>query len=167
MYSVVCTLIREATKTYNVPNDSMVIEKGQKIIIPMYNIHHDPKYYPNPEKFDPERFSTEQKCKRLNGTFIPFGDGPRMCIGICIAYPPTYTTQCIGISITIYAVNKMFNFTGKRFAELEMILVLSKILSKFEVLPCEKTEIPLDIRSKSGFISPKNGVWLSFKPTVD
>lgn len=90
MYSVVCTLIREATKTYKVPNDSLVIEKGQKIIIPMYNIHHDPRYYPNPQIFDPERFSPEQKSKRLNGTFIPFGDGPRMCIGICIAYTHIY-----------------------------------------------------------------------------
>lgn len=82
MYSVSCTILREATTNYNVPNQSLVIEKGQKIIIPMYNIHNDPEYYPNPEVFDPERFSTEQKFKRLNGTFFPFGDGPRMCIGI-------------------------------------------------------------------------------------
>lgn len=81
MYSVVCTIIREATKNYNVPHESLIIEKGQKIIIPMYNIHHDSKYYPNPNIFDPERFSTEQKLKRLKGTFFPYGDGPRMCIG--------------------------------------------------------------------------------------
>lgn len=81
MYSITCTLLREATKNYKVPNESLLIEKGQKIIIPMYNIHHDPKYYSNPYIFDPERFSTEKKSKRLNGTFIPFGDGPRCCLG--------------------------------------------------------------------------------------
>lgn len=47
----------------------------------MYSIHNDPKYYPNPEVFDPERFTTEEKDKRPNGTFLPFGDGPRHCIG--------------------------------------------------------------------------------------
>jgi len=133
MYSVGCTILREATKNYYVPEKSLIIEKGQKIIIPMYNIHNDPKYYPNPKMFDPERFSIEQTSKRMNGTFLPYGDGPRMCL-------------------------------GRRFAELEMILVLSNVLSKYEVLPCEKTEIPLDIRSGSGFISPKNEIWLSFKP---
>lgn len=81
MYSITCVLLREATKKYNIPDEPMVIEKGQKIIIPIYNIHNDPKYYPNPHIFNPERFSTEQKFKIMNGTFIPFGDGPRMCIG--------------------------------------------------------------------------------------
>lgn len=74
--------MREATETYPVPNDSLIIEKGQKIFMPMYSIHHDPKYYPNPELFDPERFSTEEKSKRPNGSYFPFGDGPRHCIGI-------------------------------------------------------------------------------------
>lgn len=81
MYSITCTLLREATKMYHVPDKQIVIEKGQKIIIPIYSIHNDPEYYPNPHIFDPERFSTEQKLKRMNGTFIPFGDGPRMCVG--------------------------------------------------------------------------------------
>lgn len=48
----------------------------------MYSLHHDPKYYPNPDIFDPDRFTPEEKSKRPNGTFLPFGDGPRHCIGI-------------------------------------------------------------------------------------
>jgi len=56
---------------------------------------------------------------------------------------------------------------GKRFAEAEMKLILSKILSKFEVLPCEQTEIPLDIRSGSGLLSPKNGLVLKFRPIIE
>ncbi|XP_001947920.1 cytochrome P450 6a2 [Acyrthosiphon pisum] len=135
MYSITMILFRQATKNYEVPGQSLVIEKGQKIIIPAYCIHNDPKYYPNPGTFDPERFSTEEKAKRLNGTYIPFGDGPRLCI-------------------------------GKRFAELEMKLVLSKILLKYEVLPCEKTEVPINIRGAGSIVNPKNGVWLSFKPIV-
>lgn len=63
------------------PNDSLTIEKDQKIIIPIYSLHHDPKYFTDPEMFDPERFSPEEKAKRHKGTYLPFGDGPRVCIG--------------------------------------------------------------------------------------
>lgn len=48
----------------------------------MYSIHHDPKYYPNPDIFDPERFSPEEKAKRPSGTQLSFGDGPRLCLGM-------------------------------------------------------------------------------------
>lgn len=44
-------------------------------------LHHDQDYYPNPDVFDPERFSTENKQTRPSGTYLPFGDGPRNCIG--------------------------------------------------------------------------------------
>ena len=41
----------------------------------------DPNHFPEPEKFDPERFSPENKGKITTGTFFPFGQGPRMCLG--------------------------------------------------------------------------------------
>jgi cytochrome P450 family 9 len=44
-------------------------------------IHRDEKYYPDPEKFDPERFNTENKGKRDIYAYMPFGFGPRNCIG--------------------------------------------------------------------------------------
>jgi len=82
-YPPLITLFREATQDYKVPDDTLVIEKGTKILIPAYAIHHDYRYYPDPETFDPERFSPEEKAKRPNGTYMPFGDGPRLCIGMC------------------------------------------------------------------------------------
>jgi len=88
-------LFRQATKDYQVPDESLVIKKGQKIIIPMYSIHHDPKYYPNPDVFDPERFSPEEKAKRPGGTELSFGDGPRICIGKYLYYIVFITSSSI------------------------------------------------------------------------
>jgi len=69
-----------------VPNEPLIIEKGQKIIIPTFSLHFDPRYFSDPEVFNPERFSTKKKAMIPNGVYLPFGDGPRICIGMYIQY---------------------------------------------------------------------------------
>ncbi|KAM7427258.1 Thromboxane-A synthase [Porites harrisoni] len=59
--------------------------KGSIVLVPVYHIHRDPEYWPDPEKFDPERFSKEAKQKRNPYCFLPFGTGPRSCIGMRFA----------------------------------------------------------------------------------
>lgn len=59
-------------------------EKGSVFWIPIYALHRDPKYFPQPENFDPERFNDENKKKIIHETYIPFGFGPRNCIGKCV-----------------------------------------------------------------------------------
>lgn len=53
-----------------------VIKKGTRVTIPIYCFHHDPEYYPDPEKYDPDRFVDGTHSK----AYFPFGDGPRACI---------------------------------------------------------------------------------------
>ncbi|KAH9508581.1 hypothetical protein Btru_052073 [Bulinus truncatus] len=64
----------------------VTIPKGAGVIIPLDMIMKDPKYFPDPEKFDPERFSEGNVAKRDPMSFMPFGYGPRQCIGMRLAY---------------------------------------------------------------------------------
>lgn len=78
-YPIAGVLFRESTNEYKF--SGLMIEKGIKILIPVTALHKNPKYFPNPELFDPERFSPEKKATILDCTYLPFGDGPRNCIG--------------------------------------------------------------------------------------
>ncbi|CRL01990.1 CLUMA_CG015341, isoform A [Clunio marinus] len=59
----------------------ITIKKGQVLNIPIQLFHHDPEYFPEPNKFNPNRFSDENKKLIVPGTYLPFGMGPRACIG--------------------------------------------------------------------------------------
>lgn len=84
-YPAFPVLRRTANEDYKVPGTNHTIHKGQVIVVPTYGIHHDPEYFPEPEKFDPHRFSADELNKRNNMTWLAFGDGPRNCIGLRFA----------------------------------------------------------------------------------
>ncbi|XP_063852736.1 cytochrome P450 9e2-like [Scylla paramamosain] len=76
---------RTVTKDYTLPGTDITLPAGLKVIISIYSIHRDPEHYPNPSKFDPERFSPENKATRSPMAYLPFGSGPRNCIGMRFA----------------------------------------------------------------------------------
>lgn len=61
------------------------IEKGSDIALMFYPVHHDERWFPNPETFDPERFSPEREKDIPRYAYLPFGGGPRVCIGNAFA----------------------------------------------------------------------------------
>ncbi|KAG8326343.1 probable cytochrome P450 6a14 isoform X2 [Homalodisca vitripennis] len=74
-------LNRTCTKDYQVPGTDYVIEKGTEVLVSTQGLHKDPELFPEPERFIPERFSTENKDKIKPFSYMPFGEGPRYCIG--------------------------------------------------------------------------------------
>lgn len=61
------------------------LEPGDLVIISILGLHLDEKYWPDPEVFDPDRFSPENQASRHKYTFLPFSEGPRMCVGVRLA----------------------------------------------------------------------------------
>ena len=59
---------------WDVPKDAVVV-------MPQAVIHRDPRFWPDPERFDPLRFTAEAKLVRTKYAYFPFGAGPRICIG--------------------------------------------------------------------------------------
>lgn len=74
---------RSCVKDYLYDDGKMkfTIEKGSNMVFSILGIQRDPKYYPNPDQFDPDRFSDANKDNIVPGTYLPFGVGPRGCIG--------------------------------------------------------------------------------------
>ncbi|CAG2112052.1 unnamed protein product, partial [Medioppia subpectinata] len=78
-------LQRYATADYRLPGTDLTIRAGQEVHIPIYAIHHLDEHYPEPQRFDPERFMGERGRKLTPYTYLPFGAGPRSCVGMRFA----------------------------------------------------------------------------------
>ncbi|CAD7083750.1 unnamed protein product [Hermetia illucens] len=72
---------REVTQDYKVPGTEFTLKKGTSVMVPVYAVHHDPEYYPDPLKFNPDNFADENVKARPFAAYMPFGEGPRICIG--------------------------------------------------------------------------------------
>jgi cytochrome P450 len=57
------------------------IPPGTSVQLSIYHTHHDPRWYPHPERFDPDRFLPAREAELPKMAYLPFGGGPRICIG--------------------------------------------------------------------------------------
>ena len=100
------------------------IPAGTRVVYSIYLSHRQERYWPDPHRFDPERFSPEQAQERPHYVYVPFGGGPRNCIGLA-------------------------------FAQVEVKIVLARILQKFD--------LELDNTTK---VHPHMGATLEPRPGV-
>ncbi|GBN02218.1 Cytochrome P450 3A11 [Araneus ventricosus] len=75
-------LERVTEADYKLGSTGVVMPKGTTLVIPVYAMQRDPKLYPDPNRFDPDRFLSEERAKRDPYSYMPFGTGPRVCIGM-------------------------------------------------------------------------------------
>ena len=86
---VLCEVLRLYTPGYLIHRrckeactvNGLNIPAGVDVFMPPYVLHRDPTLWPDPEKFDPDRFSPENREGQAPYSYMPFGMGPRQCIG--------------------------------------------------------------------------------------
>ncbi|XP_033225292.1 cytochrome P450 6k1-like [Belonocnema kinseyi] len=72
---------RVALQDYKIPGTNIILEKGTAVYVALNGLHEDTRFYKDPLKYDPDRFSAERNGDIVPCTYIPFGVGPRACIG--------------------------------------------------------------------------------------
>ena len=126
-------LERLCVKDYPVPSTNFTIPKGMMVCVSNHGIMRDPKYFPDPDNFNPEvNFDPKNKQQRSPYAFLSFGQGPRNCIGM-------------------------------RFALLNMKLALIKIISSYRIVTCDKTPKEMRYETTSPFATPKGGAWVAIE----
>ncbi|XP_005413825.1 PREDICTED: cytochrome P450 3A9-like isoform X4 [Chinchilla lanigera] len=96
--------------------NGVFISKGTVVMVPIFVLHHDPKHWQNSEDFRPERFSKKNKENIEPYTYMPFGAGPRNCIGMRFAL----------MNIKLAVTKVLQNFSLQPCKETEVPLKLSR-----------------------------------------
>ncbi|XP_063621076.1 probable cytochrome P450 6a13 [Cydia splendana] len=81
MFPSLGVLNRVCARPYTFPELGLTVDPGVRIVIPLEALQNDEKYFDIPREFRPERFSPKEVKKRHKFVYLPFGDGPRACIG--------------------------------------------------------------------------------------
>ncbi|XP_077563553.1 cytochrome P450 3A24-like isoform X2 [Haemaphysalis longicornis] len=85
LYPPAARLQRIAHEDYVLGDTRIKVPKDCAVVIPIYAMHRDPEFFPDPESFNPERFSDENVDAIRPYTYLPFGAGPRNCVGMRLA----------------------------------------------------------------------------------
>ncbi|KAJ8357393.1 hypothetical protein SKAU_G00201870 [Synaphobranchus kaupii] len=130
LYPIALRLERLCTETIVI--NGVTIPKGTVVMIPVYTLHHDPELWPEPECFNPERFSKENKDSMDPYAFLPFGAGPRNCVGMRFAV----------ILMKLAIVQVLQNFSFASCKETEIPLQLDKLPLLGTVNPIKVKIVP-------------------------
>jgi cytochrome P450 len=118
-FSAVWTIARRAIDDDVIggPSAAHHIRRGTTILIPIHHIHHDPRWWPDPETFDPGRFCPPDKS-RPRSAYLPFGGGRRICIG------QSFALMEMVLMAAIISQRFAFDLAPGRPVELEATLTL-------------------------------------------
>jgi len=123
--------------------------KGDIVVVPIIALHRDPENFADPNRFKPERFLEENKDQIKPFTYLPFGVGPRSCIG------KKNQLKSFKISITYRTF-----ISGNRMALMEVKSIIYHLLSKFQLVPGEKTVKNMMDSLKGFHMQPKEKFWI-------
>jgi cytochrome P450 len=84
LYPPAWFLGRRSLRPYEI--GGFTIPRGSLVVLSQYVMHRDPRYYPDPERFDPQRWTPEARASRPKFAYFPFGAGVRQCIGDSFAW---------------------------------------------------------------------------------
>jgi cytochrome P450 len=115
-YPPVWIMGRRSIGSYKV--GEYTIPAGSIVLISQYVMHHNERYYPEPFKFDPERWTPEATAARPKYSYFPFGGGPRLCVGEQFAW-----AEGILIVATMAQRWKM-HYVGKQPVEMQPLITL-------------------------------------------
>lgn len=90
LYPVLGVLNREVMHDFTLPT-GLAMKRGDRIHIPVYHIQRNPEHFPEPDEFRPERFFGEEKKNIKPFTYLPFGEGPRTCMGNFVSFCKVYS----------------------------------------------------------------------------
>jgi cytochrome P450 len=119
LYPPTWRLVRRALRDF--PVGDYCIPSGALVVVSQYAMHRDPRFFPEPEAFDPERWTTEARSARPQFSYFPFGGGPRRCIG-----EPFAMTEGVLLLATLARRWRMRMVEGHRIELLPQHLLRSK-----------------------------------------
>ncbi|XP_056135588.1 cytochrome P450 3A40-like isoform X2 [Lampris incognitus] len=131
-------LERVAKKTVEVKG--IVIPKGMVVMIPLFALHRDADFWPEPEEFRPDRFSKENKHNIEPYTYLPFGAGPRNCIGM----------RFVLVMMKLVLVEVLQNYSFSVCKETEIPLEFDGTGLVGPVRPIKLKLVPRSISSQNG-----------------
>ncbi|CAH2232139.1 jg20814 [Pararge aegeria aegeria] len=106
-YSPMGWLDRIAMMDYQI-DDKVTIKAGTPVYVNSIGMHYDPDYFPDPEKFEPDRFLPQNEKDTKPYTYMPFGHGPRICIGQRFAQMTVrYALSSVFLNFKVYPVPNM------------------------------------------------------------
>ena len=85
LYPPIAVLFRRVTKSDGYTLAGVHLPKDTLVEVSSYSVHHNPEYYPDPDRFNPDRFMPENRHRLVPYTYLPFGAGPRNCVGMRFA----------------------------------------------------------------------------------